>query len=27
MLREGRRWDLIFMGITRLDWQAIQNGE
>lgn len=27
MLREGRRWDLIFMGITRLEWQEIQNGE
>lgn len=27
MLREGRRWDLIFMGITRFDWQANQNGE
>lgn len=26
MLREGRRWDLIFMGITQAEWRENQNG-
>lgn len=27
MLREGRRWDLLFMGITQAEWLEIQNGD
>ena len=27
MLREGQRWDLIFMGITRAEWQLLHNGD
>ncbi len=25
--REGRRWDLIFMGILREEWEALQNSQ
>ncbi len=26
LYREGRRWDLIFMGILREEWLAVENG-
>ena len=27
LLREGRRWDMIYMGILREEWQALQENE
>jgi RimJ/RimL family protein N-acetyltransferase len=27
ILREGRRWDVLFMGILREDWQKLEQKE